>query len=131
MIPSDLVPQLLANDGVKAMQRAIADPSAYAIEPKVDGVRGLVVFREDRVLEARNRSGRSRDWFHHEPFRAGIRALASRLPILWRGTVLDGELTAGRCSATMAAYIVAPVARPSSTRMMVRPRSALGARSPR
>jgi bifunctional non-homologous end joining protein LigD len=45
----------------------------------------------------------SRDWFRHEPFRRGIRALADRLPILWQGTVLDGELTAGRFSATMAA----------------------------
>jgi bifunctional non-homologous end joining protein LigD len=85
------------------MQRAIADPSAYAIEPKVDGVRGLLCFREDGVIEVRNRRGLSRDWFRHEPFRRGIRALADRLPILWQGSVLDGELTAGRFSATMAA----------------------------
>ena len=39
----------------------------------------------------------------HEPFRRGIRALAERLPILWQGSVIDGELTAGRFSATMAA----------------------------
>jgi bifunctional non-homologous end joining protein LigD len=102
-MPADLLPQLLANDGVKATQRAIADPAAYAIEPKVDGVRGLLIFGEDRRIELRNRSGRSRDWFRHEPFRQGIRALASRLPILWRGSVLDGELTAGRFSGTMAA----------------------------
>ena len=76
MLPADLTPQLVANDGVKAMQRAIADPAAYAIEPKVDGVRGLLVFREDRVVEARNRRGLSRDWFRHEPFRRGIRGLA-------------------------------------------------------
>jgi ATP-dependent DNA ligase len=103
MLPSDVTPQLVANDGVKAMQRAIADPTSYAIEPKVDGVRGLLVFREDGVVEARNRRGLSRDWFRHEPFRRGIRALADRLPILWQGSVLDGELTAGRFSATMAA----------------------------
>jgi bifunctional non-homologous end joining protein LigD len=103
MLPADLSPQLVANDGVRAMQRAIADPDAYAIEPKVDGVRGLLVFREDGVIEARNRRGLSRDWFRHEPFRRGILALADRLPILWQGSVLDGELTAGRFSATMAA----------------------------
>jgi hypothetical protein len=103
VLPHDLTPQLVANDGVKAMQRAIADPTAYVIEPKVDGVRGLLVFREDHVVEARNRRGLSRDWFRYQPFRYGIRALADRLPILWQGTALDGELTAGRFSATMAA----------------------------
>jgi bifunctional non-homologous end joining protein LigD len=103
MLPADISPQLVANDGVRAMQRAIADPDAYAIEPKVDGVRGLLVFREDQILEVRNRRGLPRDWFRHEPFRRGIRGLAERLPILWQGSVLDGELTAGRFSATMAA----------------------------
>jgi ATP-dependent DNA ligase len=103
VLPPDLTPQLIANDGVKAMQRGIADPDAYAIEPKVDGVRGLLVVREDHVVEVRNRRGLSRDWFRHEPFRRGIRALADRLPILWQGSVLDGELTAGRFRATMAA----------------------------
>ncbi len=39
----------------------------------------------------------------HEPLRRAIRSLAERLPILWQGSVLDGELTAGRFSATMAA----------------------------
>jgi len=41
MIPADLAPQLVANDGIRAMQRAIAEPEAHVIEPKVDGVRGL------------------------------------------------------------------------------------------
>jgi hypothetical protein len=104
MLPSDVTPQLVANDGVKAMQRAIADPDAYAIEPKVDGVRGLIVFREDHVVEARNRRGLSRDWLRFEPFRRGIHALARRLPILWQGSVLDGELTAGRFSANPRSF---------------------------
>jgi hypothetical protein len=82
---------------------AIAEPERYAIEPKVDGVRGLIVYRPDSRIEARNRSGRSRDWFRHRPFAAGVRGLAERLPILWDGTVLDGELRAGRFSWTMAA----------------------------
>jgi bifunctional non-homologous end joining protein LigD len=85
------------------MQRAIADPSAYAIEPKVDGVRGFLVFRDERVLETRNRRGEVRDWFRREPAATAFGAIGSRLPILWRGTVLDGELTAGRFSTTMAA----------------------------
>jgi hypothetical protein len=55
------------------------------------------------VIEVRNRRGQSPDWFRHEPFRRGVRSLADRLPILWQGSVLDGELTAGRFSATMAA----------------------------
>lgn len=33
----------------------------------------------------------------------GLRRLADRLRILWHGTVLDGELTAGRFETTMAA----------------------------
>jgi bifunctional non-homologous end joining protein LigD len=103
VIPADLLPQLVGNDGIRAMLRAIAEPSAYAIEPKVDGVRGFLVFREDRVLEARNRRGEVRDWFRREPAASSFRALGARLPILWRGTVLDGELTAGRFSTTMAA----------------------------
>jgi hypothetical protein len=36
-------------------------------------------------------------------FERGLRRLGGRLPILWRGTVLDGELTAGRFEGTMAA----------------------------
>ena len=40
----ELVPQLVGNDGLRAMRSAIADPDAWAREPKVDGVRGLLVF---------------------------------------------------------------------------------------
>lgn len=40
----DVLPQLVANDGLLALQAAIADPERFAVEPKVDGVRGLVVF---------------------------------------------------------------------------------------
>jgi hypothetical protein len=39
-----VLPQLVANDGLIALRSAIADPMRYAVEPKVDGVRGLVVF---------------------------------------------------------------------------------------
>jgi hypothetical protein len=40
----EVLPQLVGNRGVVGLKLAIADPSRYAIEPKVDGVRGLVAF---------------------------------------------------------------------------------------
>jgi hypothetical protein len=51
----DVLPQLVANDGLRTLRAAIADPTRFAIEPKIDGVRGLIVFRRDRVVETRNR----------------------------------------------------------------------------
>jgi bifunctional non-homologous end joining protein LigD len=99
----DVLPELVANDGLRALRAAIAEPDRWAIEPKVDGVRGLIVYRPDGVLEARNRRGEVREWFRRGTFRDGLLSLADRLPILWRGTVLDGELTAGRFASTMAA----------------------------
>jgi bifunctional non-homologous end joining protein LigD len=96
-------PQLVANIGLRALDAAIAEPDRWAIEPKVDGVRGLIVYQPDGSMEARNRRGQVRDWFRHRPFRDGVLALADRLPILWQGTVLDGELTAGHFEGTMAA----------------------------
>src|SRR4029079_2455959 len=38
-------------------------------------------------------------------FEARLRGLAERLPILWDGTVLDGELTTGRFATTMSALL--------------------------
>ena len=104
-MPADLLPQLVGNRGERALLAAIAEPERYAIEPKVDGVRGLICYLPDKTIEARNRGGQRRNWFCHEPFRRGVRALADRLPILWEGTVLDGELTAGRFASTMAAIL--------------------------
>lgn len=101
MVPA-VIQQLVANDAARALRRAIADPDRYACEPKVDGVRGLVVF-DDGALETRNRRGVKRDWLRGDAFEAGLRRLAAYLPILWRGTVLDGELIAERFSGTMAA----------------------------
>jgi hypothetical protein len=40
---SQLLPQLVANDGLRTLRAAIADPNRWAIEPKVDGVRGLLI----------------------------------------------------------------------------------------
>jgi len=37
----DVLPQLVGNRGIEGLKLAIADPDRYAIEPKVDGVRGL------------------------------------------------------------------------------------------
>jgi len=61
VIPA-VVPQLVANDGTRALRHAIADPERFACEPKVDGVRGLVVYERWRVMETRNRQGEKRDW---------------------------------------------------------------------
>jgi len=99
-----VTPQLVANDGVQALRAAIADPLRYACEPKVDGVRGLVAYSDGR-LETRNRRGERRDWLRGDAFEAGLRGLGERLPILWDGTVLDGELTTGRFQTTMAALM--------------------------
>jgi hypothetical protein len=82
---------------------AIAEPGRYACEPKIDGVRGLVVYGPDGSLETRNRSGIRRDWLRGDAFEGGLRRLGNRLPILWNGTVLDGELTTGTFRTTMAA----------------------------
>ena len=48
-----VLPQHVANDGIRAMHAAIADPERFACEPKVDGVRGLLVFDGDTIGDAR------------------------------------------------------------------------------
>lgn len=58
----EVLPQLVASDGRRGLLAAIAQPERFAIEPKIDGVRGLIVFRPDRVVETRNRRGQIRDW---------------------------------------------------------------------
>jgi ATP-dependent DNA ligase len=108
-----VLPQLVANDGLTALRAAIADPDRFAIEPKVDGVRLLLSFHADRTLETRNRHGIWRDWLRGDAFEDGLRGLADKLPILWRGTVLDGELTAGRFQWTIAAILGSKQYRPS------------------
>jgi bifunctional non-homologous end joining protein LigD len=108
-----VVPQLVANDGTRALRQAIADPDRFACEPKVDGVRGLVVYQPGGVLEMRNRRGEKRDWLCGDAFETGLGRLADRLPNLWEGTVLDGELTAGRFEGTMSALLGSKRFRPS------------------
>jgi bifunctional non-homologous end joining protein LigD len=102
MVPA-VMPELVANNGLRALHAAIADPERFACEPKVDGVRGLVIYQPDGSIETRNRRGERRDWLRRDGFEAGLRRLANRLPILWHGTVLDGELIADRFAGTMAA----------------------------
>jgi bifunctional non-homologous end joining protein LigD len=99
----DVTPQLVSSIGPRALLVAADEPERWAIEPKVDGVRGLVVFRPDGVLETRNPQGIARDWLRGDGFEAGLRRLAELLPILWRGSVLDGELQVDRFAGTMAA----------------------------
>jgi bifunctional non-homologous end joining protein LigD len=102
VVPS-VTPQLVGNTGLRALRAAIAEPDRFVCEPKVDGVRGLVAYGPGKMLETRNRSGIRRDWLRGDAFEGGLRRLANQLPILWDGTVLDGELTAGRFETTMAA----------------------------
>jgi bifunctional non-homologous end joining protein LigD len=99
----EVLPQLVGNRGLAGLQLAIAEPHRFAIEPKVDGVRGLLAFLPDGTMETRNRRGIRRDWLRGDAFETGLRRLAKRLPILWDGTVLDGELIASRFVGTMAA----------------------------
>src|SRR3954454_7288951 len=103
MVPA-VLPQLVANDGTRALRAAAADPERFACEPKVDGVRGLLVFDGDSVAMY-NRRGVRRDWLRGDGFESGLRRLAARLPIVARGTVLDGELTTGRFGTTMSALM--------------------------
>ena len=68
-----VTPQLVGNTGLRALRAPIAEPERFACEPKVDGVRGLVVYGPDG-LETRNRSGIRRDWLRGDGFEAGLRA---------------------------------------------------------
>jgi ATP-dependent DNA ligase len=62
MVPA-VTPQLVANNGVRALRAAITEPDRFACEPKVDGVRGLVVYQPDGSIETRNRQGERRQTF--------------------------------------------------------------------
>ena len=98
-----VTPQLVGNAGLRALRAAIAVPDRYAIEPKVDGVRGLVTLVPDVTRETRYRRGERREWLRFGPRLDAIPRLGQRLPILHDGTALDGELIAGRFRGTMAA----------------------------
>ena len=104
MLPA-VTPQLLSNDGLRALRRAIAEPARLAIEGKVDGVRGLVTFDDGGRLGTHNRRGERRQWLRGQALEGALRRLGNRLPILWHGTVLDGELVADSFSGTMSALM--------------------------
>ena len=73
---SPVIPQLVANDGTRALRQAIANPERFACEPKVDGVRGVVIYQPGRVLEMRNRRGEKRDCSEAMPSRQDYDASA-------------------------------------------------------
>jgi hypothetical protein len=91
-----VTPQLVANNGFDALRSAIADPERFVVEPKVDGVRGLVVYGKGETLETRNRHGARRDWLRGDAFEPGLRQLADRLPNLREGSVPLDEREAWR-----------------------------------
>ena len=62
-----VTPQLLSNGGLRPLYAAIVEPQRYAIEPKVDGVPGLVAFLPGGLLETRTRRGERRQWLHRHP----------------------------------------------------------------
>jgi ATP-dependent DNA ligase len=71
-----VIPQLVANDGTRAMRAAIADPERFSCEPKVDGVRGLEgIVLKDRTSTYRDgsRAGwtkvKDRSWYERESWR--------------------------------------------------------------
>jgi ATP-dependent DNA ligase len=126
MVPA-VTPQLVANNGLRALQAAITEPERFACEPKVDGVLGLVVYEPDDTIETRNRRGERRNWLRGDAFEGGLRRLANRLPILWAGTVLDGELIADRFAGTTAALFGSKRHRGFT---WLQPRTSRSARSP-
>ena len=86
-----VVPTFVASDDAKTLRRAIADPDRFADEPKVDGVRDLVVSQPKRVLDVRNRRGEKRDRLHGNEFETGLRRLASWTFVLVEiGHLADG-----------------------------------------
>jgi hypothetical protein len=97
MVPS-ATPQLVANNGLRALRLAISELERFAYEPKVDGVRGLVVYQHGGTIDTRNRRGERRDWLRGDAFEGGLRRLADRMPILWHGTVLDGTSERGQAA---------------------------------
>jgi hypothetical protein len=52
---------------------AIVDPERWAIEPSVDGVRGLVIF-EGGQIDTRNRRGELRQWLTSGDCLSGYRS---------------------------------------------------------
>jgi bifunctional non-homologous end joining protein LigD len=87
------------------LRDAAREPDRWAIEPKVDGVRGLVTFHEGRRLGTHNRRGEARQWLRGQALEGALRRLGNRLPILWHGSVLDGELVADRFAGTLSALL--------------------------
>jgi ATP-dependent DNA ligase len=65
MVPI-VTPQLVANNGLRALRAAIGEPERFVCEPKVDGLRGLVVYQPDGTMETRNRRGEG--WLRGDAF---------------------------------------------------------------
>jgi hypothetical protein len=68
LVPS-ATPQLVRNTGLRSLRAAIAEPHRFACEPKVDGVRGPIVYGPGGTLETRKVKDRS--WYEREAWRFG------------------------------------------------------------
>src|SRR3954468_17985961 len=101
MVPT-VSPQLVAGNGIAAMRAAIAAPDRYALEPKVDGVRGLITFDGDTIEVRGRRNLLRRSWLASRASRRDLDAFTDRVPAIRNSTVLDGELFAGSFHRTMA-----------------------------
>ena len=72
---------------------AIADPVRFQVEEKYDGFRALIAISPDRSIAIRNRHGEDKGRIGNAPhLEAALRALADRIPQLYEGTLIDGEL---------------------------------------
>ena len=54
-----VTPQLVAHPKLGVLADVANESGRWAIEPKVDGIRGLLVYVPDGTIETRNRKGRT------------------------------------------------------------------------
>jgi predicted DNA-binding WGR domain protein len=79
---------------------AIAAPSRYVIEEKFDGFRALVAMLPGGRIEIRNRYGEVKGR-QGPQIVAALAELGKRIPALYNGTILDGEIAGATWNQTM------------------------------
>ena len=84
-----------------------ANTADFVVEEKFDGIRALVVFdvnpdTKNGRIQIWNRHGQNKGRIANTPtLVAELKALATKFPDMWKGTVLDGELAASTWNDTM------------------------------